>query len=109
MKLVVTIVQDQDAQKLIDQLLQADFRATKLASTGGLLREGNSTILVGVGQERVAEAIAIIREACSTRKQLISPVSDVARSIHTFLPTPVEITVGGATIFVLDVEQFEKV
>ncbi|MBO8125637.1 MAG: cyclic-di-AMP receptor [Firmicutes bacterium] len=109
MKLVIAIVQDQDAHDLIENLLKKDFRATKLASTGGLLREGNSTILVGVEKERVDEVIELVKESCSTRQQLISPVSAIGRSIHTFLPSPVEITVGGATVFVLDVDQFVKV
>lgn len=109
MKLVIAIVQDQDAHGLIEKLMKEDFRATNLASTGGLLREGNSTILVGVEKERVERVMEVIREACSTRKQLISPVSAIGRSIHTFLPSPVEITVGGATVFVLDVDQFAKV
>ncbi|NLY55338.1 MAG: hypothetical protein GX058_02385 [Firmicutes bacterium] len=109
MKLVIAIVQDQDAPGLIDQLVKAEFRATKLASTGGLLREGNSTVLVGVEDELVDKVLEIVRKSCSTRKQLISPVSAVGRSIHTFLPSPIEITVGGATVFVLDVDRFEKV
>lgn len=109
MKLVIAVVQDQDANRLVDGLLEAGFTSTKLASTGGFLKEGNTTLLIGVDEAQVPKVLDIITHTCKSRKQLITPIAAVGRSISAFIPRPVEITVGGATVFVLNVEQFEKV
>lgn len=103
--MVIAVIQDQDANNLIESLLEADFRATKLASTGGFLREGNTTLLIGVEEERLEELLQIIRDKCHTRKQLVTPMT----AVNTFIPRPIEVSVGGATIFVLNVEQFEHI
>lgn len=109
MKLIVTVVQDQDSARLIDRLLEEGHRATKLASTGGFLKEGNTTLLIGVEESDLEDVIGIIREICKARKQLVTPLAAIGRSIGSFVPHPIEVPVGGATIFVLDVERFEKV
>lgn len=109
MKLVVAVVQDQDVGRLVEELLEAGFSSTKLASTGGFLKEGNTTLFIGVEEAQISQVLDIIRQTCKARKQLITPLAAVGRSISAFIPRPVEVTVGGATIFVLDVEQFEKV
>lgn len=109
MKLVIAVVQDQDVSGLLEAVTAARLNATKLASTGGFLREGNSTILIGVEKDRLDEALDIVKETCRTRQQLIAPLSSVGRSVGAFVTTPVEVPAGGATIFVLDVERFEKV
>jgi len=109
MKLVIAVVQDQDVNRLVEELLEAGFSSTKLASTGGFLKEGNTTLLIGVDETQVSKVMDIINHTCKSRKQLITPLAAVGRSISAFIPRPVEITVGGATVFVLDVEHFEKV
>lgn len=105
MKMVFAVVQDQDANHLVESLLEADFRATKLATTGGFLREGNTTLMIGVEDERLDDVLDIIRDKCHTRKQLVTPMT----AVNTFIPRPVEVSVGGATIFVLNIEQFEHI
>lgn len=109
MKLVVAIVQDQDVAGLLEALGKVRISATKLASTGGFLREGNSTVLVGVEEDRLDDAIKVVKETCKVRQQFVAPLASVGRAVGAFMTAPVEVPVGGATIFVLDVERFEKV
>ena len=71
MKLIIAIVQDQDVPSLIDDLTEKEFRVTKLASTGGFLKSGNTTLLMGVEEELVKEAIKIIEDNCKTRRLLL--------------------------------------
>ncbi|HEY3363818.1 MAG TPA: cyclic-di-AMP receptor [Symbiobacteriaceae bacterium] len=108
MKLVVAVIQDKDSHRLLAALTEAGFRATKLASTGGFLREGNTTLLVGVGDEDVERVVGLIKGACRAREQLVTPLSPMGGPADSYIPYPVEILVGGATVFVLDVERFEK-
>ncbi|MGE5508876.1 MAG: cyclic-di-AMP receptor [Chitinophagales bacterium] len=109
MKLVVAVVQDQDVANLLAALTRAGHPATKLASTGGFLREGNSTVLVGVEEEKVDSVIEVVRQTCRARRQLVTPLATVGRVEMSYFTEPVEVPVGGATVFVLDVEQFVKV
>lgn len=108
MKLVVAVVQDKDTHKLLSGLTQAGFRATKLSSTGGFLREGNTTLLVGVEDNEVERVLSIVKSVCRAREQLVTPLSPMGGPADSYIPYPVEILVGGATMFVLDVERFEK-
>lgn len=108
MKLIVAVVQDKDTHKLLSGLTQAGFRATKLSSTGGFLREGNTTLLVGVENAEVERVLGIIKSTCRAREQLVTPLSPMGGPADSYIPYPVEILVGGATIFVLDIERFEK-
>lgn len=109
MKLIITIVQDQDVNKLLGVLTENGYSATKLASSGGFLRQGNTTLLIGVDDEKVTELTSLIEDACRSRKQLVSPLASVGRSLNNYMPEPIEVTVGGATIFLMDVQQFIKV
>lgn len=109
MKLVVAIVQDKDGVKVISELIEKGYRATKLASTGGFLREGNTTLLVGVDNDKLDDVLDIVKEICHSREQLVTPLSPMGGAVDSFLPYPVEVTVGGATVFVLDVEQFVRI
>lgn len=108
MKLVVAVIQDKDSHRLLSGLTQAGFRATKLASTGGFLREGNTTLLVGVEDEQIDKVVGIIKSTCRAREQLVTPLSPMGGPADSYIPYPVEIVVGGATVFVLTVERFEK-
>jgi uncharacterized protein YaaQ len=108
MKLVVAVVQDRDSQELLNGLTESGHRATKLASTGGFLRGGNTTLLIGVAEEQLDEVLGIIRRTCKAREQLVTPVSPAAATGEAFIPFPTEVVVGGAIIFVVDIERFEK-
>ena len=88
MKLVIVIIRDSDDEAVIQALLQQEYRVTKMSSTGGFLKQGNVTLLIGVREERVQGALALVRENCS-------PPDD--RYQHR------------ATIFVVDMPHFEQV
>lgn len=109
MRLVITMVQDQDVNKLLGVLMEHGYSATKLASTGGFLRQGNTTLLIGVEHEKVNEVTGLIKDTCHSRKQLVTPLASVGRTMNNYMPNPVEVSVGGATIFVVDVVDFAKV
>lgn len=107
-KLIIAVVQDQDQQRLLEALVQAGHGATKLASTGGFLREGNTTLLIATEAEKVEEVVHIIRDTCQAREALVTPISPVGGPADSYIPYPVEVTIGGATVLVLDIERFEK-
>lgn len=109
MRLVIAMIQDQDVNKLLGVLTEHGYSATKLASTGGFLRQGNTTLLIGVEDEQVTEVTDLIKNTCHSRKQLITPLASVGRTMNNYMPNPVEVLVGGATIFVVEVLNFEKV
>ena len=109
MKLIIAIVQDEDASRLISSLMTDGYRVTKLATTGGFLRSGNTTLLVGVEDDKLDNAMAIIEKVCKSRKQIATSPSPISGTTGVYVPYPIEVTVGGATIFVLDVEQFAKI
>ena len=107
MKLIVAIVQDKDSNRLSGGLVKANFRATKLASTGGFLRAGNTTFMIGVDDSQVEAVMNVIRSSCKVREQLVTPVTPMSGTTDSYLPLPVEVQVGGATVFVLPVDRFE--
>lgn len=108
MKLVIAIVQDDDAANLVGKLNKEGFRVTKLATTGGFLRAGNTTLLVGVEEDKVDKIISTIKDLCESRKQIITSTSPVTGTTGVYVPFPIEVSVGGATIFVVDVDKFVK-
>ncbi|MDQ7827514.1 MAG: cyclic-di-AMP receptor [Armatimonadota bacterium] len=109
MKLVLAVVQERDAGKLMDGLTAAEFQATMLASTGGFLREGNTTILIGVDDRQVDEVLAIIRKTCHRREQLLTPIPPVVEPVDSYVAYPVKVEVGGAIVFVLTVDRMERI
>lgn len=109
MKLIIAIVQDEDAQKLTSTLMNDGYSVTKLATTGGFLRAGNTTFLIGVDEERLENALELIENACKSRKQVATSPSPMAETAGVYVPYPIEVTVGGATVFVVDVKDFRKI
>ncbi|HEY0828518.1 MAG TPA: cyclic-di-AMP receptor [Bacilli bacterium] len=107
MKLVVAVVQDKDSNRLSAALVKEGFRATKLASTGGFLRAGNTTFMIGTEDERVNDVMKVIKANCKVRDQLVTPISPMGGTTDSYIPFPVEVQVGGATVFVMPVERFE--
>src|SRR5262245_41829845 len=107
-KLVVSIVHNEDAGALVDALLEKEFRATRLHSSGGFLRQSNTTVLVGAEDDQVDDVIEIVRESCTSRTQIVNPMPPIMEPGEFFMPYPLEVEVGGATVFVLPVERFER-
>ena len=108
MKLVMSIVNSDDARPLLDVLSRAGHRATMISTTGGFLREGNSTIFIGVEDNLVQDVLSAIRDNCHTRTQYVNPLPPIMEPGELYMPTPVEVQIGGATVFVLNVDRFEK-
>ena len=108
MKLIITIIHERDRAKVSEALVQAGHKFTKVASTGGFLRDGNCTLLIGVEDDQVEEVSGIVRENCRTREQYMSLPPPDAMPAGTFIPSPIKVTVGGAVTFVLPVERFER-
>lgn len=88
MKLIIAIIRDEDNDDVSKALTEAEFRVTFIASTGGFLRSGRSTLLVGVDDEQVETALQIIRDNCK------KPHQEKEKR---------------ATIFVLKVDQFKQI
>jgi len=108
MKLVLAIIHDEDAQKLTTALNRNNFQVTKLASTGGFLRVGNTTMIVGCDTDKLDQVLSIIQEKCQTVKQMTIAGQPYTSNSEGYVPYPIEVTAGGATVFVLDVESFHK-
>jgi uncharacterized protein YaaQ len=106
MKLLLTIVQDADAGKLQKALIDQGFDSTKLASTGGFLREGNTTLIIGVDDHRLERVKAIIEETCRERTKMMKPNIAISDLQEVYAAQPMEVTVGGAVVFVVNVEEF---
>ena len=108
MKLLIAIIQDEDAAKLVTSLMSEGYGVTKLATTGGFLRAGNTTLLIGVDDCKLDGAMNVIEKVCHSRKQMTSAPSQMPAGITNYTPYPIEVVVGGATVFVLNVEQLKK-
>ena len=87
-KLIIAIIRDSDAGAVLNALVTENFRATRIASTGGFLREGNTTLIIGVEATKVDQAIAIVKSACET-----TPTDGSHR----------------ATLFVLNTNSYEQI
>ena len=107
MKMIIAIVQSEDASRLQAAFVDHNMRATKLSSTGGFLREGNTTFLVGIADDKVEEVLSVIKKHSEQREELITPGLHPGISFEQQIE-PVNITVGGATVFVLPVDRFEQ-
>lgn len=108
MKLAVCIVHSRDKGRLTDELLRAGFKFTVIGSTGGFLREGNTTILIGVDEPELAALQNVFRENCQSRDQLVNVMPYEAATPGAFVPSPVKVPVGGAVMFVLNVDEFVR-
>ena len=105
MKLIIAIVNKEDSNTVSSALTQEGFSVTRLATTGGFLRAGNTTFMLGVEDDRVDAAIAILEKYSKKRTQTVPSATYGAIAGHSF---PMEVTVGGATVFVTDIERYEK-
>ncbi|UFU01501.1 cyclic-di-AMP receptor (plasmid) [Radiobacillus kanasensis] len=106
MKLILAVVQDKDSNRLTDALGDKDFKTTKLSTTGGFLKEGNTTLIIGCEDDLVDDALQVIKDNCSQREQMIAPISPMGGNADSYIPRPINVEVGGATVFILPVESF---
>jgi len=110
MKLIFAITRDKDANNAVEQMNKVRIGVTKLTSTGGFLRDGNTTLMIGVEDERVDEVLAILKETCAKRNEMeiVAPHGTGGAPSWRLGYTPLTMEVGGVTIFILDVDQFHK-
>ena len=108
MKLVIAIINHDDAGAVTQSLTKNGFSSTKLNTTGGFLMAGNATLLIGVDEEKVQTVIDLIHAEAHSRKQIIPASGGAGMHLGYYTGIPVEVTVGGATIFVVDIERFER-
>ncbi|MBQ9832346.1 MAG: cyclic-di-AMP receptor [Clostridia bacterium] len=107
MKLMFAIVQTDDAKRLTKALNRHKIGNTRISSVGGFLHGGNSTFMIGIDDDKVEEALDVIKQESSTRKEYtVIPSSFPGYSDS--ISTPVQITLGGATVFIVDVESSYK-
>lgn len=107
MKLIVAIVNKDDANKVQKGLVQNRFFATKLTTAGTFLRAGNATFLIGVNDEKVQDALEVIEKYSKKRTKLVP--NTIVNEFGSFSSLPLEVEVGGATVFVLPIDQFIKI
>ena len=109
MKLIFAIVNKDDSGSVSSALTRAGFSVTKLATTGGFLRAGNTTLISGVEDDKLQDALDVIEKICKSREQITASTTPMGGAGGVYVPYPIRVTVGGATVFVLEVSQFLKV
>ncbi len=107
MKLIFAIVQNDDSKRLIKALVQNNISVTRISSTGGFLHGGNTTLMIGVESDKVSETLDVIKSKSSMRKEFMVIPSTLPGYADSS-PTPVQVTLGGATVFIVDVGEFHK-
>ncbi len=105
MKLLIVVVNPRDARRLREALVASDFRFTEISSTGGFLREGNVTLLVGVEAGQVEAVLGLIRDHCHAREEVINVAPPDTRLYPDPRGEPRTVLVGGAQVFILNVER----
>ena len=109
MKLIIAVVQGEDAQKTVTALGEKGISSTRISSTGGFLQQGNVTLMIGVDESQVEDALKVIQDNCHERSRYLTPVAPLTEPGEMFMAYPVEVQVGGATVFVVSVDSFEKI
>lgn len=94
-KLIIAVVQNEDADGVVDALLEEDYRATRLASTGGFLRRGNTTLMIGADEDQVDRVLDIIKKHARTSAAQVDEASGATQP-------------AAATVFVLDLEEYQR-
>ena len=108
MKMILAIINKRDAGAVINELIQKGYYVTKLSTSGGFLREGNTTVLIGVEEDKISGAIEIIKNLSHSRQEVVSPAVIGEYDTSFLTNNNIMVTVGGATVFVLGVEAHEK-
>lgn len=106
MKMLTAIVNKEDTGSVCRALTENGISFTKLATTGGFLMSGNTTLLIGVEDDKVDHVIDCIRDKCCRRSEIVPATASYGMAMANSYP--LEVTVGGAIIFVTDVVRFEK-
>ncbi|MBN1964214.1 MAG: cyclic-di-AMP receptor [Anaerolineae bacterium] len=108
MKLLIAIVQDTDADDAIAAIIGANYRVTRVASSGGFFRQGNTTLFCGIEDDQVSRVISLLRQTCKQRTRTV-PIAPQSAESPMMIGAYAEVVVGGATVFVVDIEHFEQI
>jgi uncharacterized protein YaaQ len=109
LKLIIAVVQGEDAPRTVLALTDKGISSTRISSSGGFLQQGNVTLMIGVDDGHVQDALQVIHDNCRERSRYLTPVPPLAEPGEFFMAYPVEVQVGGATVFVMSVDSFEKI
>ena len=109
MKLIFAIIQDEDADNLLDALIEEGFRVTLIGSSGSFLRMGNTSLMIGVEEQDVPRIMNIVRRTCRRRTQIAVPYSPALEPGLLYMPENFEVEVGGAVLLIHNVERFERI
>jgi uncharacterized protein YaaQ len=105
MKLLIAIIQEEDAANTLETLTHCGYRVTRMATQGGWLRRANTTLLIGLSDNQVEHAMKVIKRVAGHRTQIVETPGD---ALHGIAPSEVTVEAGGATVFVVDVNRFER-
>ena len=110
MKLVYAIVRNDNEDDVISQLTHQHYSVTRLSTTGGFLKKGNTTLMIGAEDDKVQEVIDIIKQECGQHQKLTVNMPYISgTTMVNYATMPMNVEVGGATIFVIDVDRYEKI
>jgi uncharacterized protein YaaQ len=109
MKLVIAVISSVDLDELLRRMAERGYRATVIDQSGGFLRQGNVTLLVGVQEALTTDLIRLIASTCRSRVSLLNPAMPMAEPGEFFVSRAVEAHEGGAVCFVLNIERFERI
>lgn len=111
MKIIYAIVSSDDGTRVTDVLNEHQFSVTRLATTGGFLKKENVTLMIGTEAEKVDDAIHLIKDTCGKRQKITCnvPAPNISSISAGYMMMPMTVELGGATIFVIDVERYEKI
>ena len=103
--MLMAVIQAQDAEIAVNSLAKLGFTVVRLPSVGGFLGRRNATLLIGLPEDRRGSAIESLNKNC---RQRIEYIAVPLESAPLPLPAPTPITIGGATIFSLEVDYYEE-
>jgi uncharacterized protein YaaQ len=109
MKLIIAVVQDEDTDTLTEALVKANYRFTKISTTGSFLRTGNTSLMIGVEDAAMQGVMTILQRTCRRRTQIAVPYSPALEPGLLYMPENFEVEVGGAVVFVANVSRFERI
>ena len=110
MKMIYAIVRNDNEDDVVTQLTQHHYSVTRLSTTGGFLRKGNTTLMIGADDEKVDEVISLIKQECGQHQKLNVNMPYISgTTMVNYATMPMHVEVGGATIFVVNVERYEKI
>lgn len=111
MYLIILIIDKKDSSSLIDKLNSNNIRSTKIASTGGFLNSGNTTLFIGIEKEKIPKVLEIVKTTCSAREsfEYVYYPSSYDPYITGGNNNFIEIEIGGAVVFLIKIEQYFRI